>query len=132
MKPKPEKIKSLPETKLRYGFPKNLKFQFCPVFWATLQFYPQSNFKIYVWRWCEPKLIFFWFFFYSDKKKIKFQKFCPHGFLWLWSIAKILGSLQLAWTVTPNKFWTKCLRCLIFLGTIVFHPYFVDMITIKP
>ena len=31
---KPEKMKSLPEAKLRYGFPDNVKFHFCPVFWA--------------------------------------------------------------------------------------------------
>ena len=35
--------------------------------------------------------------------------------------------LWLVWTLTPNKFWTKCLKCLIFTQTIAFHPYFIDM-----
>ena len=28
----PEKVKNLSEAKLRYGLPKNVKFDFCPVF----------------------------------------------------------------------------------------------------
>ena len=34
--------------------------------------------------------------------------------------------LQLVCTLTSNKFWTKCLRCLIFAQTKVFHPYFYN------
>ena len=58
-------------------------------------------------------------FFFSYKRKFKSQIFayicsirpkCRQNF-------KIL---QLAWTLTPNKFWTKCIRCLIFTQT-VFH-----------
>ena len=38
--------------------------------------------------------------------------------------------LQLAWTLAPNKFWTKCLKCLIFAQTIVFHLYFMEITTL--
>ena len=31
--------------------------------------------------------------------------------------------MQLAWTLTPNKLWTKCIRCLIFTQT-VFHSVY--------
>ena len=37
--------------------------------------------------------------------------------------------LQLAWTLVTNKFWTKCLRCLIFAKTIVFHSYLMEITT---
>ena len=58
---KTENKKSLSEAKLRYSFPKNVKFHFYSAFWAILGFW--QNFEI----------------------------------------------LQLTWTLTPNKFWTKCL-----------------------
>ena len=31
--------------------------------------------------------------------------------------------LELVWNLTPNTFWRKCLRCLIFAQTIVFHQH---------
>ena len=37
---------------------KNVKFHFYPAFWAILRIYQQFHCKIYVWRWCETKLIF--------------------------------------------------------------------------
>ena len=48
---------SLSEIKVKYCFPKNVKFNFCPLFWAILWFYWKFNCQIYVWR-CEPKLSF--------------------------------------------------------------------------
>ena len=36
------------EAKLRCLFPKNVKFHFCPVFWAVLLLYQQFHCKIYV------------------------------------------------------------------------------------
>ena len=43
-----------------------------------------------------------------------------------WQNFKIL---QLAWTLTPNKSWTKCVRCLIFAQTKAFHLYFMQITT---
>ena len=52
------KKKNLFETKLRCSFTKNVQFHFCLVFWAILWFYQQFRCKIYVWWWCDSKLIF--------------------------------------------------------------------------
>ena len=52
----------------------------------------QFHCKIYAWRWCEPNLTFFMVISITlsfQIKKIKFQKFCPHEFLWPQSINKI-------------------------------------------
>ena len=59
-------------------------------------------------------------------KKFKFQKFCPRGFLW----PKSVNKMKLVWTLTPNKFWIKCLRCLVFAQTIVFNQYFMETTTL--
>ena len=56
---KPEKMECLSKAKLRYGFPKNIKFHFYSVFWAILQFYQQFHSKIYAWIWYGLILIFF-------------------------------------------------------------------------
>ena len=46
-----------------------------PCFGAILRFYQEFNCKIYVWRWCEPNLIFPGNIYgaFSGKKKIKFH-----------------------------------------------------------
>ena len=122
---KPEKMKSLSEAKVRLCFPK--KYKVFSVFLAILWFYLQFHCKIYAWRWCESNLIFFLVISVTlsfQVKKFKFQKFCFHGFLWPLSVDKIFKILQLVWTLTPNKFWPKCLRYLIFAQTIVSQPYF--------
>ena len=127
-------MKILSEPKLRYHFPKNVKFHFCHVFWVVFWFYPQFHFDIYVWRWREPKLIFF----LVTSIALPFQiKKCqiPKIFLSMWVFVALKCQqnseiLQVVWTLTANKYWTRCLRCLIFLKTIVFHPYFMEITTL--
>ena len=51
---------------------------------------------------------------------------------WVFVVSKCWQNfkiLQLAWTLAPNTFWMKCLRCLIFAQTIVLHPYFMKITT---
>ena len=45
-------------SKTQIPLPKKCKISFLPSFFALLQLYQQFHGKIYVWRWCEPKLIF--------------------------------------------------------------------------
>ena len=45
---KSEKMKSLSEVELRYGFPKSVKSHICPVIWSVLEFYQQLHCKIYL------------------------------------------------------------------------------------
>ena len=106
--------------------PKNIKFYSYPVFWAIFRFYQHFHCTIYVWRSCGPNLSFFMVIFISlpfQIKKFKFQKFCLHVFVALKS--QSFKILLLVWTLTPNKFWAKCFRCLIFAQTIVFCQYFM-------
>ena len=56
---KPEKMKMLSEAKVRFSFPKNIKFHILPVFWAISRFYQKFHWKVYGWKRCEPNLIFF-------------------------------------------------------------------------
>ena len=51
-------MKSLSQAKGRSGFPQKCKAYILPCFGAILRFYQEFNCKIYVWRWCEPNLIF--------------------------------------------------------------------------
>ena len=51
-------------------------------------------------------------------KKKTFQKFFPYEIL------------LLVWILTPNKFWTKCPRCMTFAQAIVFQPYFMELTTL--
>ena len=125
-----EKMKSLSEAKDRYGFPKKVKFHFCPVFWAILRFYQQFHCKIYERRLCEPSLIFFLVIPTTLSFQIKkcsnsknFVCFCGP------KLRQNFEILQLVCTLAPNKSWTKCLRCLIFAQPIVFHPYFMEITT---
>ena len=88
-----ERMKSSSEAKLRYYFPKNIKFHFCLVFWAIFWFYQQFHCKIYVWRWCQSNLGFFMVISITlifQIKKFKFPKFCSCGFLWSQSVNKVL------------------------------------------
>ena len=91
-------MKSLSETKLRYGFQKNVKFHFCPVFWAIFWFYQQFHCKIYIWRWSGPNLIFFMVIsitLYFQIKKIQILKIYPPGFnLSFWNAVEKILLLQ--------------------------------------
>ena len=123
-------MKSLPEPKVRYSFPKNVKLHFCPVFWVILWFYPQFHCKIYVWSWWRPNLIFS----YSDKlqipKILSTLVFVGPKVLTSVKCKQNFKILLLAWTLTPNISLTKCLRFLIFAQTIVFHAYFIEITTV--
>ena len=84
-----EKMKSLSETKLRYSFPKNVKFHFLGLFC-------DFSYNFIIKFMYEDDVGLTWFFFMVlfiilsfQIKKIKFQKFWPHGFLRPWSINKI-------------------------------------------
>ena len=60
-------------------------------------------------------------------KKIEIPKILS---TWVFAASKYQQNfkiLQLAWTLTPNQFWTKCLRCLIVAQEIVFHSYFMEI-----
>ena len=89
----PEKVKNLSEAKLRYGLPKNVKFDFCPVFGLFYDFL--NNFIVrFMYEYdVTPSWFLFWWYLYSlafSDKKIKFQKFCPCGILCPWNGNKIL------------------------------------------
>ena len=67
------------------------------------------------------KMIYNFFFSF---KKIQVPKNLP---TWVFVAPKCWQNfeiLQLVWTLTPNKSWTKCLRCLISMQAAVFHPHF--------
>ena len=127
-------MKSLSESEVTYSFPKNVKFHSCLVFWANLWFYQQFHCKIYVWRWCEPNLIFFLVISktlsFQMKKKNQIPKILP---VWVFVALRHQQNfeiLHLLSSLIPTKFWTKCLRCLIFAQTIVFHTYFMEITTL--
>ena len=75
-------------------------------------------------------MIFSWQYVkFCQIRKIDTPKILP---MWVFVAQKCQQNveiLQLVWTLTPNKFWTKCLRCLIFTQKIVFHPYFREITT---
>ena len=85
-------------------------------FWGILQFSQQFHCKIYIWRWRGPNLIFFLVISitlsFQIKQNLNSKNFVHMGFCGpkCWQNFNIL---QLAWSLTPNKFWTKYLRCLI-------------------
>ena len=64
-------------------------------------------------------------FIFADKKNSNFKILSS----WVFVATKCQSFiiLWLVWTLTSNKFWTKCLKCLIFTQTIAFHPYFIEM-----
>ena len=78
--------------------------------WAQLDFFPAD-------------------FAFSDKKSN--SKYLVHmTFCGPKVSSKFWDFMQLVWTLTPNKFWTKCLRCLIFIQIIVSHTYFIEITTL--
>ena len=117
--------------KTEIQLPKNVKFHFYLVFWAILWFDQQFQCEIYVWRCCGPNLIFFQVIFnnfvFSDKKHSNCKNFAHIWFSWSSMVNKILRFCSC--DLTPNKFWTKCLKCLVFAKTTVFHPYFLEITT---
>ena len=124
---KPEKMNSLSETKLRNGFPQNVKFHFCPVFGLFFDFI--NN----LWRWCGPNLVFFMVISIILSFQLKKNQILKILSTWIFVTPKCQQSfmiLQLLWTLTPNKFWTKCFICLIFAQTILFHPHFIEITTL--
>ena len=126
-------MKSLSEAKLRYGFPKNVKFHFCPIFWAIFRFYQQFHCKIYVWRWCGPDLIFCVVIFITLSFQIKKNQIWKILSTWVFVAPKCqqcFKILQLVWTLTPNKFSAKLFWCRIFAQTIVFHLCFMEITTL--
>ena len=134
-------MKSLSQAKVRYGFPKNVKFHFCLIFWAVLRFYQQFHCKICVWRWYGPNLIFFLVISITlsfQIKKMKFQKFCPRGFLWpeivnktlrfccwygLWHLINFEQNVSDAW-LHPNNSISP-----IFYGN---NHFDIPLIAVKP
>ena len=79
----------------------------------------------------------FWWYLcnlvFLDKTNLNSKYFALVGFCTLEMSKKVLTNyeiLQLAWTLTPNEFPTKCLRCLIFTQTIAFHSYFMEITTL--
>ena len=126
-------MKSSSVAKLRYRFPKNVKFNFCPAFGVIFWFYQQLHCKIYVWRWCGSNLVLFILISISLTFQIKKNQISKILSVWVFVAPKCQQSfkiLLLVWTLRPNKFWTKCLRCLIFAQTIVFHSYFMEETTL--
>ena len=105
-----ERIKNSFEAKLRYHFPKNVKFPFSSVLWVIFfLFHQQFSCKIYVWRWCASNLVFFVVISitdFSDKKNWNFK--------YLSKCQQSVLLLQLVWILTPKKFWKKCCKCFIF------------------
>ena len=65
---KPEKMKSLSETKLRHGFAKNVKFHFCHVICAVLRFYLSDLCMKMMWVQCDFFLVIFITLFFQIKK----------------------------------------------------------------
>ena len=69
--------------------------------------------QTYVWKWYELSLVFFLIKFITLSFHIKKNKILKSLLTWVfvapkgWQNFKIL---PLAWTLTPNKFWTKCLK----------------------
>ena len=135
-------MKSLSESEVTYSFPKNVKFHSCLVFWANLWFYQQFHCKIYVWRWCEPNLIFFLVISktlsFQMKKKNQIPKILP---MWVFvalrhqqnfEILHLLSSLIL------TKFWTKCLMPDFCPNNSIPHIFYgnnhfdIHLIAIKP
>ena len=72
-----------------------------------------------MWAWLDFFLVLYIAFSFHIKENSN-PKYLPTYVVFAQSVDKILKILQLAWTLTPNKFWTKCIRCLIFTQT-VFH-----------
>ena len=112
-------MKSLSEAKVRYSYQKirNEKFHFIPGFWGILRFYQQFHCNIYVWRLCEPNLIFFLIISITlsfQIKKIQIPKILSTWIFVAQSVNKILRSCS---------WYGICLRCLIFAQTIVFHQH---------
>ena len=104
------------------------KIHICSVFGATSWFYLQFHCKICVWTWQEQNSIFFLVISITLSFQIKRNSNlnCPRGFLWPFAVPKCQQNfeiLQLIWTVTPNKLQAKCLTCLIFAQTTVFHQF---------
>ena len=122
---KPEKIKNLSQAKVRYGFPKTVKFHFCFVFWAISWFLStislQSLCMKMIWPqvdFCSGNIYIVWSF---QLKKKQLPKILPmRDFVPL----KSFEILQLVWILTPNK---SCPRCMILPQAIVFHPYFIEI-----
>ena len=130
---KPERMKSSSEAKLKYCFPKIIKFHFPPVFWAIFWFYQQFLFKIYVWRWWGSNVVFFMVISINltfQIKKTQISKILSMWFFVARTCKQSFKILLLVWTLTPNNFSTKCFRCLIFAQTIVFHLYFMEITTL--
>ena len=85
-------------------------------FLGILQFSQQFHCKIYIWRWRGPNLIFFLVISitlsFQIKQNLNSKNFVHMGFCGP-KCRQNFNILQLAWSLTPNKFWTKYLRCLI-------------------
>ena len=107
---KPEKMKSL-WSKSDVQLPKICKIYFCSFFfWILYDLF--HNFSV---QRCQPNLIFSWQYVkLCQIRKTDTPKILP---MWVFVAQKCQQNveiLHLVWTLTPNKFWTKCLRCLIF------------------
>ena len=86
-----------------------------------------------MWRWCEANLSLFLVISITlsfQIKKIQIPKIFVMWFFVAPNFQQNFEILLLLWTLTTNKFWTKCLRCLTLAQTIIFHPYFMEMTTL--
>ena len=118
-------MKSLSEAKLRYSFPKDVKFHFALLFWVILRFYHQFHCKIYVWTWCGLSLIFILvisIILPFQVKKSQISNILPTWGSVASGCQQSFKNSQLVWTLTPDKFSTECPICLIFTQIIIFLP----------
>ena len=103
---KPEKMKSLSEAKLRYCFPKIVKFHFCPFFGLCYDFI--NNFIV---RFIHEEDVTPSLFSLCYKKalsiRIKKNQILKTLTMWVFVPLKCQQTfkiLQLVWILTPNKF----------------------------
>ena len=98
---KPEKMKSLCEAKLRYSFPKNVKFHFCSVFWAIFWFIA-LNYFLYL-LYCNSKE--------KDHIRRKLNSEKKNIYMWNQYCYFDLPKIRVGWTLT-TKNWVTFALCM--------------------